>query len=87
MIAGQISDANGALLDCEYNRRIISADFDDIRAIRRRLVVVQEDEKFGPLKAALEGRFATHLVLTARMARRLLEAAGVAIEQEGAAAN
>jgi len=87
VIAGQISDANGALLDCEYNRRIISADFDDIRAIRRRLVVVQEDEKFGPLKAALEGRFATHLVLTARMARRLLEAAGVAIEQEGAAAN
>jgi DNA-binding transcriptional regulator LsrR (DeoR family) len=75
VIAGQVIDADGALLDCDYNRRIISADFDAIRAIPRRLVVVQEDDKLEPLKAALRGRFSTHLVMTARMASRLLEAA------------
>jgi DNA-binding transcriptional regulator LsrR (DeoR family) len=78
VIAGQVIDADGALLDCDYNRRIISADFDAIRAIPRRLVVVQEDDKLEPLKAALRGRFATHLVMTARMASRLLEAAPAA---------
>lgn len=72
VIAGQIIDANGALLDCDYNRRMISADFDAIRAIPRRLVVVQEDDKFEPLMAALKGGFATHLVVTAAMARRLI---------------
>lgn len=75
VIAGQIIDARGALLDCSYNRRIISADFDAIRAIPRRLVVVQEDDKLDALRAALAGRFATHLVLTARMAARLLDTA------------
>jgi len=74
VIAGQLVDAHGALLDCDYNRRIISADFDAIRAIPRRLVVVQEDDKLPALRAALAGRFATHLVLTARMAERLLAA-------------
>lgn len=73
VIAGQIIDADGRLLDCDYNRRIISADFDSIRAIPRRLMVVQEDEKFAPLLAAIAGRFFTHLVLTSRMARRLIE--------------
>lgn len=72
VIAGQIIDASGALLSCDYNRRMISADFNAIRAIPRRLVVVQEDDKFEPLKAALRGGFATHLVVTANMARRLL---------------
>lgn len=72
VIAGQIIDADGALLPCDYNRRMISADFDAIRAIPRRLVVVQEDDKFEPLKAALKGGFATHLVVTADMARKLL---------------
>jgi DNA-binding transcriptional regulator LsrR (DeoR family) len=73
VIAGQIIAADGSLLDCDYNRRIISADFDAIRAIPRRLMVVQEDEKLLPLLAAMRGRFPTHLVATARMAGRLLE--------------
>lgn len=73
VIAGQIIAADGSLLDCDYNRRIISADFDAIRAIPRRLMVVQEDEKLLPLVAAMRGRFPTHLVATARMAGRLLE--------------
>ncbi|WP_274425423.1 sugar-binding transcriptional regulator [Chelativorans sp. YIM 93263] len=76
VIAGQIIGSDGALLDCSYNRRMISADFESIRAIPRRLMVVQEDEKLEPLLAAIEGRFLTHLVLTARMAESLLEHAG-----------
>ena len=73
VIAGQIIDADGQLLDCDYNRRIISADFDAIRAIPRRLMVVQEDEKFEPLLAAIDGRFFNNLVLTSRMEGRLLD--------------
>lgn len=73
VIAGQVVAADGAWLDCDYNRRIISADFDAIRAIPRRLMVVQEDEKLEPLLAAINGRFFTHLVTTARLAERLLE--------------
>src|SRR5690606_31865494 len=73
VIAGQAIDATGRWLDCDYNRRMISADFDSIRAIPRRLMVVQEDEKFEPLLAAIKGRFITHLVATSRMAKRLLE--------------
>ncbi len=78
IIAGQVIDADGAWLDCDYNRRIISADFDAIRSIPRRLMVVQEDEKFEPLLAAINGGFFTHLVLTSQMAARLLDKADVA---------
>ena len=73
VIAGQIIDADGALLDCNYNRRMISADFDAIRAIRRRLMVVQEENKLAPLLAAAKGGFFTHLVTTLPMATRLIE--------------
>src|SRR5690606_25940274 len=73
VIAGQIITEEDTLLDCYYNRRMISADFDAIRAIPRRLMVVQQDEKFAPLLPALKGRFSTHLVQTSRMAKRLLE--------------
>jgi DNA-binding transcriptional regulator LsrR (DeoR family) len=75
VIAGRIIDAEGKSLDCDYNRRLISADLDSLRAIPKRLVVVQEESKFGPLKAALAGGLCTHLVLGANMARRLLEEA------------
>ena len=45
VVAGQIIDGKGALLDCSYNRRVISADLASLRAIPKRLVVVQEDEQ------------------------------------------
>lgn len=86
VIAGQIIDAEGRLLDCSYNRRMISADFDAIRSIPRRLMVVQEDEKFAPLLAAIKGGFPTHLVLTSRMAARLLEQASTAADADRSAA-
>ncbi|RST87646.1 sugar-binding transcriptional regulator [Aquibium carbonis] len=72
VIAGQMIDASGRLLDCGYNRRVISADFASLKSIRRRMMVVQESAKLEPLQAALAGDFATHLVLSADMARRLL---------------
>ncbi|CAN7698425.1 sugar-binding transcriptional regulator [Rhizobium sp. LjRoot98] len=73
VIAGQIIDHAGQWLDCAYNRRCISADLDSIRAIGKRMMVVQEDGKFEPLVAAIKGGFASHLVVTTSMARRLLE--------------
>ncbi len=72
IIAGQIIAADGGLLPCDYNARVISADLDAIRAIPKRLMVVQEAAKFEPLKAALAGGFASHLVTTAATAERLL---------------
>ena len=52
---GQIIDAGGAALDCSYNRRVISADLASLRAIPKRLVVVQEANKFEPLVAGIAG--------------------------------
>jgi DNA-binding transcriptional regulator LsrR (DeoR family) len=81
VIAGQIIDAKGQALDCSYNRRVISAELSSLRAIEKRLMVVQEDSKFEPLLAALAGGLCTHLVVGARMARRLLDHAGAASEK------
>ena len=75
VIAGRIIDAQGRALDCDYNSRLISADLGALRAIPKRLVVVQEGSKFEPLKAALAGGLCTHLVLGADMAQRLLDEA------------
>jgi DNA-binding transcriptional regulator LsrR (DeoR family) len=73
VIAGQLIDHNGQWMDCAHNRRCISADLDSIRAIKKRMLVVQEDNKFEPLIAALKGGFASHLVITSSMARRVLQ--------------
>ncbi|MDW5317268.1 sugar-binding transcriptional regulator [Rhizobium sp. PL01] len=73
VIAGQIIDRDGQWLDCAHNRRCISADLESIRAIGKRMMVVQEDSKFEPLVAAIRGGFASHLVVTTSMAKRLLE--------------
>lgn len=73
VIAGQLIDLDGQWMDCAHNRRCISADLDSIRAIRKRMLVVQEESKFEPLMAALKGGFASHLVVTASMARRIMD--------------
>ncbi|GGB07079.1 hypothetical protein GCM10011491_39040 [Brucella endophytica] len=73
VIAGQLIDGDGQWLDCAYNRRCISADIESIRAIAKRMMVVQEDSKFHSLVAALRGGLVSHLVVTASMARRLLK--------------
>ncbi|MVA98724.1 sugar-binding transcriptional regulator [Nitratireductor sp. CAU 1489] len=73
VIAGQMITADGSLLACDYNRRVISADLTSIRAIPKRLAVVQEDAKVAPLLAAFAGGFCTHLVASAAIGERLLE--------------
>ncbi|WP_192254640.1 sugar-binding transcriptional regulator [Mesorhizobium silamurunense] len=78
VIAGQVIDADGEVLDCDYNRRVISAELASLRAIGKRLMVVQEDSKFEPLLAAIAGGLCTHLVIGAHMAGRLLDHAGAA---------
>ena len=78
VIAGQVIDANGNVLDCGYNKRVISAELASLRAIEKRLMVVQEDSKFEPLLAAIAGGLCTHLVVGAHMAERLLDHAGAA---------
>ncbi|MGE3304993.1 MAG: sugar-binding transcriptional regulator [Rhizobiaceae bacterium] len=80
VIAGQLIDRQGAALDCTYNRRLISADLASIRAIPKRLVVVQQDNKLGPLMAALAGGLATHLVVPRSLADKVLAEKGVATE-------
>jgi len=73
VIAGQLIDGDGNWMDCQHNRRCISADLDSIRAIKKRMLVVQEENKFEPLVAALKGGFASHLVVTESMGRRILD--------------
>ncbi len=77
VIAGQLIDADGRLLDCSYNRQLVSADLDVVRRIPRRFMAVIEDGKYSALVAALRGGFATHLVVSARMAERLLSTQAV----------
>jgi len=82
VIAGQLIDADGQWLDCAHNRRCISADLDSIRKIPKRMLVVQEDSKYEPLVAAIKGGFASHLMVTASMAKRLLKRAkGAGLKQ------
>lgn len=76
VIAGQVIDAAGQALDCSYNRRVVSADLASIKAIPKRLMVVQEGSKLEPLAAALAGGLCSHLVVSSSMARRLVALRG-----------
>jgi DNA-binding transcriptional regulator LsrR (DeoR family) len=73
VIAGQIINGDGQMMDCEYNRRAISADLDDIRKVPVRIMVVLETLKLEPLVAALRGGLVSHLVTTQTLAEALLE--------------
>ena len=73
VIAGQVIDGDGQWMDCAHNRRCISASIDSIRSIPRRMMVVEQMEKFDALYAAIRGGLVSHLVVTASMAKRLLE--------------
>jgi DNA-binding transcriptional regulator LsrR (DeoR family) len=76
VIAGQLIDAEGRWMDCPYNRRVISADLDNVRHIPVRFMVVIEDEKYPALEAALRGGFASHLVISESLGKRLLDSDG-----------
>jgi DNA-binding transcriptional regulator LsrR (DeoR family) len=79
VIAGRIIDQDGRSLDCAYNRRIIAAGLDSLRAIPRRLAVVQEENKLEPLCAAIKGGLCTHLVVSMALAERLLASSDPAL--------
>jgi DNA-binding transcriptional regulator LsrR (DeoR family) len=85
VIAGQVIDGDGAWVDCAHNRRCISADLASVRAIPKRMMVVEESTKYEPLVAAIRGGFVSHLVITASMAERILAGWGEAIKASGAA--
>ncbi|TAM94631.1 MAG: sugar-binding transcriptional regulator [Rhizobiaceae bacterium] len=72
VIGGQLIDRGGLWMDCPYNRRVISADLDDVKRIPIRFMVVIENEKHDALNAALRGGFATHLVISEELGKRLL---------------
>lgn len=74
VVAGRVIDAKGDGLDCDYNRRLISADLESLRAIPRRLVVAAEAGKLGPLRAVIAGGLCSHLVIGAELAQQLLDA-------------
>ncbi len=74
VVAGRVIDANGDGLDCDYNRRLISAEMESLRAIPRRLVVADKPGKLGPLRAVIAGRLCSHLVIGADLAQQLLDA-------------
>lgn len=73
VIAGQIIDGNGRALDCDYNKRVISADIETLRKVPIRMMVVIEPLKLEPLVAALRGGLASHLITTQTIAEALLE--------------
>ncbi|WP_455854158.1 hypothetical protein [Ensifer canadensis] len=67
-------DRDGQWVDCAHNRRCISADL-SIPSARSRSACwsCRKTSKFEPLMAALKGGFASHLVVTTSMARRVME--------------
>lgn len=75
VVAGRVIDRHGNGLDCDYNRRLISADLESIKAIPKRLVVAREPSKLEPLQAVIAGGLCSHLVLGAELAGQLLERA------------
>lgn len=79
VIAGQIIDAEGRRMVCEYNDRVISADLDIIRQVPIRMMVVQETIKLEALIAALRGRLASHFITTQTLAEALLERGRAAV--------
>lgn len=71
LIAGRIIDRDGNAMDCSYNRRLISIDLGDLRALPRRLCVARKVEKASAVSAALRGGYVTHLVITSAIAAQL----------------
>lgn len=82
VIAGQIIDGSGRMMDCDYNKRAISADLDIIRHVPIRMMVVQERTKLEPLIAALRGGLVSHLITTQSLAEALLDRGREAILAE-----
>ncbi|WP_284164488.1 sugar-binding transcriptional regulator [Frigidibacter sp. SD6-1] len=63
--------ADGAEIDCSYNRRLVAMELDDFRRIEKRLCLVSARDKVPALKAAIAGGHVSHLVVTTSVAADL----------------
>ncbi len=69
---GHFMDENGKLIDHPLNRRTVAVALDDLREIKRVVLVSGGPKKFHVTRAALRGRYVSVLVTDEDMARRLV---------------
>jgi DNA-binding transcriptional regulator LsrR (DeoR family) len=72
-LLGHFMDADGELIDHPLNRRTIAITLDDLRKIKRVVLVSGGAKKFHVTRAALRGRYPSVLVTDEDTARRLCE--------------
>lgn len=70
-VNARMVDADGREIDCDYNRRLVAMELEDLRRIPKRLCVVSTMEKLTALRAAIAGGFVSHLVVTRSLAKAL----------------
>lgn len=70
---GHFMDADGEAIDHPLNRRTVAVTLDDLRKIRRVILVSGGAKKFAVTRAALRGRYPSVLVTDEDTARRLCD--------------
>jgi len=71
-VIGHFIDADGAIVDHPLNRRTVGISLEDLRGIRKVVLVAGGRKKIEIMRAALRGRYATVLVTDEHSAKRLL---------------
>lgn len=71
-VIGHFIDADGAIVDHPLNRRTVGISLEDLRGIRKVVLVAGGRKKLDIIRAALRGRYATVLVTDEHSAKRLL---------------
>jgi len=71
-VIGHFIDANGEIVDHPLNRRTIAISLEDLRGIRKVVLVAGGRKKIDIIRAALRGRYVTVLVTDEHSAKRLL---------------
>ena len=71
-VIGHFIDANGDIVDHPLNRRTIAISLEDLRGIRKVVLVAGGRKKIDIMRAALRGRYVTVLVTDEHSAKRLL---------------
>ena len=72
VLMGLFIDADGREVRSDVHDQQIGASLENLRAIPRRICVAGGEQKTAAIRAALEGRFVTHLVTDEATARRLM---------------
>jgi DNA-binding transcriptional regulator LsrR (DeoR family) len=81
-IAGHIFDAEGRILDCALNARVMTVP-PEVGTARPRICVAHGRDKVAPLRAALAGRLVNGLVTDETTARQLLSPDGPSRARRG----